>query len=72
MPMRTEGYAPVRKVTAGGIAGAVTAVLVFVVNTYVSPHKPLPAEIAAAITTIISFVVAYLIRPAASDTVITA
>lgn len=72
MPVRTEGNVPVRKVTAGGIAGAVTTVVVFVVNTYVAPTKPLTPEIAAAITTVISFIAAYWVRPAASDKVINA
>ena len=72
MPVRTESNAPVRKVTVGGIAGAITTILVYVVNTYLAPSKPLTPEIAAAITTIISFVAAYWVRPAASDRVVNA
>ena len=70
MPLRTQGSAPVRKVTAGGIAGAITTVLVFVINTYVVPTKPITPEIAAALTTIISFAVSYLVPPAESDKVV--
>ena len=55
---------PVRKVTAGGIAGAGTAVLVFVLNSYLLPSsKPIPPEIASALTTVITFLVSYLISP---------
>lgn len=72
MLMKSASNVPVRKVTAGGIAGAVTTVLVFVVNTYVAPSKPITPEIAAALTTIISFVTAYWVRPADSDTMVAA
>ena len=61
---------PTRKVMAGGVAGALTTVLVFVLNTYVLPmDKPLTAEIAAALTTIFSFAFSYLVPPAVSDQV---
>lgn len=61
---------PTRKVIAGGIAGALTTIGVFVLNTYVLPlDKPITAEISAAITTVLSFVIAYFVPPAASDQV---
>lgn len=64
MALQTEGNAPVKKVAAGGIAGAAATILVYVLNSYVLPSaKPIPAEIAAAITTLLSFAVAYLTPP---------
>jgi len=63
--------APTRKVTAGGLAGAIVIIIVFVLNTYVLPlDKPITGEIAAAITTVLSFVVSYFVRPSPSDTVV--
>ena len=67
MAAKSTSSVPVRKVTAGGAAGAVTVILVFVINTYMSPAKPLPPEIASAMTTVLSFVAAYLVPPATSD-----
>ncbi|HEY4113627.1 MAG TPA: hypothetical protein VGM17_06145 [Rhizomicrobium sp.] len=52
---------PVQKVLVGGVAGAVTTVLVFFWNSY-SDHK-IPAEVAAALTTLITFVISYLVPP---------
>ena len=69
MAVKSTSSVPVRKVTAGA-AGAVTVILVFVINTYVSPAKPLSPEITSAITTVLSFVAAYLVPPAASDGVV--
>ena len=61
---------PTRKVIAGGFAGAVATIGVFLLNTYVlPPDKPLTAEIAAAITTVLSAVIAYVVPPAAGDQV---
>lgn len=55
-------YLPTRKVTVGGLAGAISVVLIWVVNSFWLPEgKAIPAEIASAITTILTFVVSYLI-----------
>jgi fluoride ion exporter CrcB/FEX len=63
---------PTRKVTAGGLAGAVATIAVFALNTYVLPHdKPLTAEISVALATVFSFAISYFIPPAATDRVIT-
>ena len=62
MPIRTVGVAPIRKVTASGAAGALSTVLVFVVNTYIAPGKPITPAVAAAIATILAFAAGYL-RP---------
>lgn len=71
MPTRTVGSAPTRKVMASGIAGALTTVLVFVLNTYIVPSKPITPEIAAAVTTALAFTAGYLTPPAKSERVIT-
>jgi hypothetical protein len=62
--------APTRKVLAGGFAGAVATIGVWLLNTYVlPPDKPLTAEIATAITTVLSAVISYFVPPAAEDQV---
>jgi hypothetical protein len=67
---KQQDAVPTRKVTAGGIAGAASILIVFLLNTYIlPPDKPLTAEIAAALTTILSFAIAYLVPPAATDQV---
>jgi hypothetical protein len=59
---------PRRKVLTGGIAGAITVVLVFVLNSYVlPPDKPIPAEIASALTTIITFAISFLTPPGETE-----
>lgn len=65
--------APVRKVLAGGVAGAFTTVVVFVLNNYVlEPHnlKLITGDVGAAITTVLSFVVSYFIPPSPNEAVI--
>jgi putative flippase GtrA len=59
---------PVRKVAAGGLAGAVTTILVWVLNKYVL-KSPIEGDIGAAITTVLSFIVSYFIPPSANETV---
>jgi hypothetical protein len=69
-PAKQQDLIPTRKVTAGGVAGAASIIIVFALNNYVLPQdKPLTAEVAAALTTFLSFVIAYLVPPAASDQV---
>jgi hypothetical protein len=59
--------APVNKVTYGALAGALSVIIVYVINTYVTPTKPLPSEVSSAFTTILSFIVSYFVPPAASE-----
>ena len=63
---------PTNKVIAGGLAGAITTIIVFVLNNYVlRPHQltELDGTVSAAITTFLSFVVSYLIPPGRNETV---
>ena len=56
-------YRPTRKVGASGVAGALSIVLVWLVNTFVltGPTK-ITGEVASAITTVFTFVVGYFVR----------
>ena len=53
------------KVVAGGVAGAVTVVLVWAVGTFAKVD--IPAEVASAITTILSFAASYLFPAGANS-----
>jgi len=57
---------PRRKVMAGGLAGSLTVVLVFILNTYVLP-SPLPAEMASAITVVIGSIISYVTPPGENE-----
>ena len=52
---------PTNKVLAGGIAGAVVTVAVFVVQQY-DPGFTVPEPVIAAATTIVTFACAWLVR----------
>lgn len=52
---------PDRKVTAGALAGSLSAILVWTLNTYVTVERPIPAEIAVAVTTVLTFMVSYFV-----------
>jgi hypothetical protein len=49
------------KVAAGGVAGALAIVLIWLWNL-ILPSYPIPAEEAATLSTVISFVAGYLKR----------
>jgi hypothetical protein len=51
---------------AGGLAGSLTVVLVFILNTYVLP-SPLPAEMASAITVVIGSIISYVTPPGENE-----
>lgn len=55
--------APVAKVVAGGVAGAIVTILVWIVSLF---GLTVPAEVAGAAVVIISFAAAY-ITPGASN-----
>jgi hypothetical protein len=57
-----RSYLPSRKVGAGALAGAVSVLVVWIINTFVltGPTK-ITGEVASAITTSLTFVVGYFI-----------
>ncbi len=60
--------APIRKVTATGVAGAIVTIVVLLLNRFVlSDQQQIPADITAAITTVISFIIGYLVPPGPND-----
>lgn len=64
-PQPASSSAPVQKVVAGALAGALSTIVVFVLDSYVLPvGKQLTGEVAAAITTVFTFAVSYLVPPA--------
>jgi len=52
-------HLPNRKVSAGALTGALTVLLVAVLNKYLA--TPVPAEVSSAIMTILSFAATYWI-----------
>lgn len=56
---------PIRKVAAGGVAGAITTILIYLVKTIWKVE--VPADLVGAITTVISFVTAYMVPSAPGD-----
>lgn len=69
MMARTATQYPIRKVSVGTLAAALTALLSYLLNTYILP-EPLPAEITQALMVIIGAVLAYLVPPAEQDGVV--
>ena len=65
---RSPSALPVRKVAAGGAAGAVTTIIVWILSA--AFKIDIPPEIAAAITVVLSFAAGYFIPPAANDVVL--
>lgn len=62
--IRQASTAPTSKVTAGGTAGAVTVVLVYVLNKF---HLDVPGEVGSALTVILSFVASYFVKERGID-----
>jgi hypothetical protein len=58
-PISQPSIAPTTKVAAGGVAGAVTVLLVWILGLL---HLAVPPEVASALTVIISFVASYFVR----------
>ena len=50
---------PTNKVLAGALAGALAAILTWVVKTFA--HQDVPAEIGVAVSTVITFAVQYMV-----------
>lgn len=59
MPQNQPSAAPTRKVTAAGLAGAVTTVAAWVAGQF---GVTVPAEVAVAVTTILTVGTAYIVK----------
>lgn len=71
MKYRTQGNTPTRKTASGGVAGALSAIIVYVLNHYVlTGSNQLSAEISSTITTAVTFLVSYVTPPAPTDQVV--
>ncbi len=57
-----EKIRPDRKVTVGALAGALTAVVIGLVNTYLLSSNPIPGEVGAGITTAATFGLSYVVK----------
>ncbi len=59
---RKTSYLPSRKVGAGALAGALSVVLVWIINTFVlTGSAKITGEVASAMTTILTFLVGYFV-----------
>lgn len=57
-------YVPYKKVSAGSLAGALSILVVWLLNSYVLQGDPITGEVASAMTTILTFLVAYMVPEA--------
>lgn len=64
--------APVNKVIAVGVSGAVVTIVVWFLNAYIPlfEEEPIPGEISAAATTVVSFFTSYLVPPGRNEAVL--
>jgi CBS-domain-containing membrane protein len=58
-PINQPSLAPTTKVAAGGVAGAVAVLVVWILGLL---HVAVPPEVASALTVVISFVTSYFVR----------
>jgi len=64
VPGRRPSYVPTRKVGAGALAGALSVVLVWALNSFLFTNPngaKITGEIASALTTILTFLVGYFV-----------
>ncbi len=55
-------HLPYKKVSAGSLAGALSILVVWLLNSYVLPScEPITGEVASAMTTVLTFFVAYMV-----------
>lgn len=55
-------YLPYRKVSAGSLAGALSILVVWLLNSFVLPAgNGITGEVASALTTVLTFFVAYMV-----------
>ena len=58
-PITQPSIAPTTKVAAGGTAGALTVLVVWILGLL---HVAVPPEAASALTVVISFITSYVVR----------
>ncbi len=58
-PITQPSIAPTTKVAAGGVAGAFTVLVVWILGLL---HVTLPPEVASAVTVLIPFISSYLVK----------
>jgi hypothetical protein len=58
-PITQPSMAPTTKLAAGGVAGALTVLVVWILGLL---PVPVPPEVASALTVIISFITSYLVK----------
>lgn len=63
--VNAKSAAPIRKVAAGGAAGAITTILVWMASQLL--HMEIPEAVASAFTLVIMFGASYLTPSAAGD-----
>lgn len=62
-PSTPTTYAPVQKVVAGALAGALSTIIVFFLDNYILKGPKLTGEVGSAITTVFTFLVSYITPP---------
>jgi hypothetical protein len=63
--LKTPTAAPTQKVAAGGIGGAVSVIVIAILQHYAK--LDIDPTLASAITIVVSFLVSYIVPPAARD-----
>lgn len=61
---------PTNKVIAGGVAGALVTIIVFVLNNYIFKDNKITPEISSAITVVITAIASYYTNPSSDQTTI--
>ena len=57
-----SAYTPTHKVGAGALAGALSFLLIWAINTFIlTDHTLITGEVASAITTVLAFLVSYFV-----------
>jgi hypothetical protein len=64
-PLKTASAIPTQKVTAGGLGGAISVIIIAVFQHFLKWN--IDPTLASAITTVVSFGVAYIVPPSARD-----
>lgn len=58
---------PIRKVMVGGLAGALSILITWIVSTFIIPGVEIPDGISQSFTVIMTFIVSYFVPSAASE-----